>query len=103
MSASYEYVAINFTHIFKNKNIIVETHNQLVRTSLESCGGYEISNSGSSFLGAFPTLQAALDWSFTIHTTLLHAQWPKQLLTLPAYETIIVIITMLHVLIVFYY
>lgn len=66
----------------------LKLHNQIVRTSLEAYGGYEISFSGASFLLVFPSLNATLDWSINLQASLLHAPWHKQILAVPAAEQI---------------
>lgn len=60
--------------------LIVELQRKLIR---EMKSGYEVANDGVSFLLAFSTGRAAVDWGLSFQSQLLGLSWPSSLLTLP--------------------
>eukprot|EP00026_Physarum_polycephalum_P007269 Phypoly_transcript_07327.p1 GENE.Phypoly_transcript_07327~~Phypoly_transcript_07327.p1 ORF type:complete len:535 (+),score=88.08 Phypoly_transcript_07327:138-1607(+) len=59
------------------------THNQHIRTTMESYGGYEVSSSGALFLLSFSDLKSAIDWCTSTQISLMNCTWPPEILKLP--------------------
>jgi adenylate cyclase len=83
-------VSLVFTDI-KNSTVLWETypnsmrtaiqlHNQLMRRQLRIIGGYEVKTEGDAFMVSFPTVTAALLWTFSVQIQLLDVPWPSDIL-----------------------
>lgn len=58
----------------------IKMHNEVMRRQLRIIGGYEVKTEGDAFMVSFPTVTAALLWSFTVQSQLLEVQWPQEIL-----------------------
>jgi adenylate cyclase len=58
----------------------IKMHNELMRRQLRIIGGYEVKTEGDAFMVSFPTVTAALLWSFAVQIQLLDVAWPSEIL-----------------------
>lgn len=58
----------------------MKLHNQLLRNTLESNGGYEIEFKNNGFFVAFQNMADAVNWCLSVQIGLLNVEWPKALL-----------------------
>lgn len=66
-----------------------EIHDNVLRQELARYRGYEITTAGDSFQLAFHTVREAVEYCLAVQTTLLAADWPKELHGLvPATQTV---------------
>jgi predicted ATPase/class 3 adenylate cyclase len=61
----------------------LDTHDTLMRQSLESFAGFEVKNEGDAFMVAFAGRDAAIGWCLAVQESMLHADWPHELSTFP--------------------
>lgn len=57
---------------------------QLLRDNIEQFGGYEVQTQGDSFVIAFASVLAAVNFCTETQYDLLHLQWPNRVLQLPS-------------------
>eukprot|EP01065_Artemidia_motanka_P006865 TRINITY_DN13364_c1_g1_i1.p1 TRINITY_DN13364_c1_g1~~TRINITY_DN13364_c1_g1_i1.p1 ORF type:complete len:1065 (+),score=107.38 TRINITY_DN13364_c1_g1_i1:1183-4377(+) len=58
-------------------------HNGIFRTLIAKWRGYEVKTEGDAFMVAFTDCADALEWAVELQNTLLEAEWPTDLLSLP--------------------
>ncbi|KAI8377803.1 uncharacterized protein BYT42DRAFT_358201 [Radiomyces spectabilis] len=58
----------------------IKIHDQVMRRTLRSVGGYEVKTEGDAFMVCFQNITAALLWCFTVQLQLLEADWPAGIL-----------------------
>jgi len=61
----------------------LELHDRILRTLLNSAGGYEVKTQGDSFMVAFASVAEAVRWCLEVQEALLKAPWPEELLAQP--------------------
>ena len=93
-----DHVALVFTDI-RESTVLWESnpgamrtaqklHHLIMRRHLRLLGGYEVKTEGDAFMVSFPTPLIALKWCLTVQQELLKADWPDELLKLPACQPI---------------
>lgn len=58
----------------------IKIHDQVMRRTLRSIGGYEVKTEGDAFMVCFQDPIAALLWCFTVQIQLLEVDWPAGIL-----------------------
>eukprot|EP01064_Diplonema_japonicum_P029773 TRINITY_DN4898_c3_g1_i1.p1 TRINITY_DN4898_c3_g1~~TRINITY_DN4898_c3_g1_i1.p1 ORF type:complete len:1151 (+),score=163.53 TRINITY_DN4898_c3_g1_i1:54-3455(+) len=58
----------------------LNTHNEVIRSVIQKCEGYEVKTIGDAFMVAFRTSKDALRFSLTVQQKLVQADWPSGLL-----------------------
>eukprot|EP00026_Physarum_polycephalum_P005868 Phypoly_transcript_05907.p1 GENE.Phypoly_transcript_05907~~Phypoly_transcript_05907.p1 ORF type:complete len:565 (+),score=76.78 Phypoly_transcript_05907:106-1800(+) len=61
-------------------NIAQKLHDQLIRSCVSECYGYEIGTEGDSFELAFHSAVDAVRWCLSVQEKLIHLSWPEGLL-----------------------
>eukprot|EP01063_Lacrimia_lanifica_P009089 TRINITY_DN16118_c0_g1_i1.p1 TRINITY_DN16118_c0_g1~~TRINITY_DN16118_c0_g1_i1.p1 ORF type:complete len:1159 (+),score=277.46 TRINITY_DN16118_c0_g1_i1:36-3512(+) len=87
-------VAIVFTDILSSSalwaahpdamKVALEAHDATVRQALDRCMGYEVKTIGDSFMAAFDSPVAAVEFMMSVQLDLLAVAWPHALLHHPA-------------------
>lgn len=81
----------NHTHIHTSKyTLTCAFPPQLLRDNIERFGGYEVQTQGDSFVIAFASVLAAVNFCTETQYDLLHLQWPGRVLQLPSCKPVCV-------------
>lgn len=64
-------------------NHCLAMHDALMRTTMATLGGYEVTTEGDAFLVAWHTPNDAVRWCMTVQLALLKLDWPPELLEHP--------------------
>ncbi|KAH6906531.1 adenylate cyclase [Coprinopsis sp. MPI-PUGE-AT-0042] len=73
----------NSTHLWEvnpGMPTAIRLHNELLRRSIRTCGGYEVKTEGDAFMVSFPTAMGAVWWALTVQVDLLECSWPLEIL-----------------------
>ncbi|KAH6906512.1 nucleotide cyclase [Coprinopsis sp. MPI-PUGE-AT-0042] len=73
----------NSTHLWEfnlGMPTAMRLHNELLRRTLRTCGGYEVKMASDTFMVSFPTALAAVWWALTVQADLLECPWPLEIL-----------------------
>jgi class 3 adenylate cyclase len=67
----------------------LEMHDELQRTLIAACGGYEVKTEGDAFLVAFHSGEDAVRFALQLQLELMKLDWPEALLAHPACEPVV--------------
>ena len=58
----------------------VKVHNELIRSTIAMCRGYEVRNIGDAFMVVFESKRDCVTFAANVQVTLLSARWPQRIL-----------------------